>query len=255
MSRSSSRYGWVRDLPDHRDQIFAAPAAVQARLPAKVDLRKQCPPVVNQGSLGSCTANAIANAHRFDQMKQKLKAPFMPSRLFIYYNERSMEGTVDSDAGAQIRDGVKSIAQQGVCEEREWPYEVTKFKKKPPAACYKSAKAHQALTYRRVVQTTAQMKSCLAAGYPFVCGLSVYESFESPAVAKSGMVPMPGSGEKQLGGHAVLAVGYDDASQRFIVMNSWGTGWGKKGFFTIPYAYLADNNLADDFWTISTVEA
>jgi C1A family cysteine protease len=254
LTRKIARYGWIPDLPDHRDHIFAAPVATQAKLPPKVDLRPQCPPVVDQGQLGSCTANAIGNAHRFDQMKQGVAKPFMPSRLFVYYNERSMEGTVNSDSGAQIRDGVKSIAQQGVCDEVDWPYVITKFKTKPPATCVKKALAHQALTYRRLIQNATQMKGCLASGYPFVFGFSVYESFESQQVAKSGVVQMPAAGEKALGGHAVLAVGYDDASQRFTVMNSWSDKWGMKGFFTIPYAYLSDTGLASDFWTISTIE-
>ena len=105
-----------------------------------------------------------------------------------------------------------------------------------------------------MTQNAAQLKSCLASGYPFVFGFTVYESFESQAVAKTGVVPMPAHTEKVLGGHAVLSVGYDDASQRFIVMNSWSAAWGQKGFFTIPYAYLTDRGLASDFWTISTVE-
>jgi C1A family cysteine protease len=254
LPRTIARYGWIPDLPDQRDHMFAATMAVQANLPAAVDLRPKCPPVLDQGQLGSCTANAIGNAHRFDQMKQAAGKSFMPSRLFIYYNERAMEGTVNSDSGAMIRDGIKSIAQLGVCDEVDWPYVITKFKTKPSAALYKKALTHQALTYQRVLQNTAQMKGCLASGFPFVFGFTVYESFESAAVAKTGVVPMPGSKEKTLGGHAVLAVGYDDASQRFTVMNSWSTAWGMKGFFTIPYAYLADIGLASDFWAVNTVE-
>ncbi len=254
MQRTNVHYGWVPDLPDQRDHMFAAVSSVQATLPAKVDLRPKCPPVVDQGQLGSCTANAIGNAHRFNQMKQGAAKTFMPSRLFIYYNERVMEGTVGADSGAMIRDGIKSIAQLGVCDELDWPYDIAKFKNKPTAPCYKKALAHQALTYRRLVQSPVQMKNCLASGYPFVFGFSVYESFESQAVAKTGLVPMPAANEKMLGGHAVLAVGYDDASQRFTVMNSWSDKWGKKGYFTMPYAYLGDAGLASDFWTISTVE-
>ncbi|MDY0743913.1 C1 family peptidase [Paucibacter sp. R3-3] len=251
--KTNARFGWVPDLPDHRDHTFAAPVAVQANLPPKVDLRPLCPPVVDQGQLGSCTANAIGNAHRFDQIKQGAPKNFMPSRLFIYYNERAMEGTVNSDSGAQIRDGIKSIAKLGVCDEADWPYVITKFKTKPPAPLFKKALANQALTYRRLTQNASQMKSCLASGYPFVFGFTVYESFESQVVAKSGVVQMPAASESVLGGHAVMAVGYDDKSQRFIVMNSWSTSWGQKGFFTIPYAYLIDTGLASDFWTISTI--
>src|SRR2546430_400903 len=122
MARKKSRYGWVPDLPDHRDHMYSAPTHVLKALPPKVDLRPNCPPVLNQGQLGSCTANAIANAHRFDQIKLGRKDHFLPSRLFIYYNERAMEGTIDSDAGAMIRDGIKSIAKLGACPETLWPY-------------------------------------------------------------------------------------------------------------------------------------
>ncbi len=255
MQRKIQRYGWIRDLPDQRDHIYAAPPKVLAVLPKKVDLRRRCPPVLDQGELGSCTANAIANAFRFDEMKQKVRQPMAPSRLFIYYNERAMEGTVRSDAGAQIRDGIKSIVKEGVCPESEWPYDIAKFAQKPPAKAYRHALEHQALSYQRVVQSLSQMKGCLAAGYPFVFGFSVYESFESAAVAKTGKVPMPAPTEKNLGGHAVLAVGYNDAGQHFIVMNSWSAKWGDRGYFHLPYAYLNDDNLAADFWTIRLVEA
>ena len=109
------------------------------------------------------------------------------------------------------------------------------------------------MQYQRVTQVLLQMKGCLASGFPFVYGFTVYESFESDAVAKTGVVPMPAPTEKVLGGHAVVAVGYDDSTQRFIVRNSWGPGWGMGGYFTIPYAYLTDSNLADDFWTVRLV--
>lgn len=255
MPRRIKKFGWIPDLPDARDHLYAAPMAVMGAMPAKVDLGPTCPPVLNQGQLGSCTANAIANAHRFDQLLQsKGKASFAPSRLFIYYNERDVEGTINEDSGAMIRDGIKSIAQLGVCDEKDWPYVITKFTNKPSASCYKDALDHQALSYQRVTQSLTQMKGCLASGFPFVFGFTVYESFESDAVAKTGDAPLPGQGEQVLGGHAVLAVGYDDSKQRFIVMNSWGTDWGKKGFFTLPYAYLTDANLADDFWTVRIVE-
>jgi len=241
-------YGWVPDLPDQRDHLYAAPLR-ELKIPPKADLTAQCPAVYDQGQLGSCTANSIAAAIEFDLMKQKLPA-FVPSRLFIYYNERAIEHTVDSDSGAQIRDGIKSVSKQGDAPESEWPYDIAKFKTRPPAKVYSDAKKHKAVLYQRVAQDLTQMRGCLASGYPFVFGFTVYETFESEQVAKSGVVPMPSSDEKPVGGHAVMAVGYDDAHQRFIVRNSWGPDWGMKGYFTIPYAYLTQSNLADDFWTI-----
>jgi C1A family cysteine protease len=246
------RYGWTPDLPDHRDHLYAAPPMYLLKLPPLVDLRNQCPQVYNQEDLGSCTANAIAAAIEFERMKQGIQ-DFIPSRLFIYYNERVMEGTVASDSGAQIRDGIKSVAAQGACPETEWPYDMTQFATKPTDQCYQDALTDKVVQYSRVSHVLNQMKGCLASGYPFVFGFTVYESFESPEVAQSGIVPMPSAGEATVGGHAVMAVGYDDSQQRFIVRNSWGDGWGMKGYFTMPYAYLTDSNLSDDFWTIRLV--
>ncbi len=247
-------YGWVADTPDQRDHVYAAPAPYLAKLPPKVDLRPLCPKTIyDQGNLGSCTGNAIAGAIQFERMKQKLKPDFIPSRLFIYYNERVMESTVESDSGAQIRDGIKSVAKLGDCPETEWRYDIARFATKPTAKCYRDARKYKAVLYQRVIQNVNQMKGCLASGYPFVFGFSVYESFEGAAVAKTGVVPMPTRKEKQLGGHAVIAVGYDDSKHRFIVRNSWGAKWGMSGYFTMPYAYLTDSNLADDLWTIRLI--
>jgi C1A family cysteine protease len=267
VTRKFSKYGWRRDLPDQRDHSYSMSGAALQSLKdvgPSCDLRGQCPPVYDQGQIGSCTANAIAGALEFDLMRQN--ADFMPSRLFIYYNERLMEGTVGTDSGAQIRDGVKSVASQGDCKEADWPYDDTpadpvtgvwphgaKPALRPPQSCYDAAVKHKAVSYQSIDQNLADMKACLAEGFPFVFGFTVYESFESDAVAKSGDVPMPGAGEKVLGGHAVLAVGYDDEESKFIVRNSWGTGWGDGGYFFMPYAYLLDSNLSDDFWTIRVV--
>jgi C1A family cysteine protease len=251
--RLNRYYGWVPDLPDHRDRIYSVPARTSAALPKSVDLRPGCPEVYDQGNLGSCTANAIAAALEFDQMKQQQPDTFVPSRLFIYYSERSIENTINEDSGAMIRDGIKSVSQQGAPHETLWPYDIGNFKVKPSAAAFADASKHRSLLYQRVQQLLPEMKGCLAAGYPFVFGFSVYESFESDAVAKSGQMQMPKKTEKQLGGHAVLAVGYDDAAKRFLVRNSWGPSWGMAGYFTMPYDYLLNDNLADDLWTIKQV--
>lgn len=254
MARRIKRFGWIPDLPDVRDHLYSAPRPTLEALPNVVDLRPQCPPVLNQGLLGSCTANAIANAHRFDQLKQQAVKPFPPSRLFIYYNERVMEDSVSRDAGAMLRDGIKSIAKQGVCPERLWPYVIARFAQKPPAICYTRALDHQVVEYQRLLQSLTQMKGCLASGYPFVFGFTVYERFASRDVARTGVADLPAPDEGVVGGHAVLAVGYDDAAQRFLVMNSWGTRWGQGGCFTMPFAYLTDSDLAADFWTLRLVE-
>lgn len=251
MPRRIQHFGWVRDIPDPRDFLYAAPAAVLQKLPAKVDLRTNCPPVYDQGQIGSCTANSIAGAFEFEQGKDHLQE-WAPSRLFIYYNERAIEGTTNQDSGARIRDGIKTVVKLGVCPETDWPYseEMPTVTKKPSPAAYTDALPNKANAYHRITQNLNQMKGCLADGYPFVFGFTVYESFESEQVAKTGVVPMPAADEQQVGGHAVMAVGYDDSHQRFIVRNSWGPDWGMKGYFTMPYAYLTDSSYSDDFWTI-----
>lgn len=255
MPRRVQNFGWVPDLPDPRDFLFAAPAAVLQKLPPSTDLTSSCPPVYDQKDLGSCTANAIGGAFEFEQKKLDL-AEFMPSRLFIYYNERDIEGTINQDSGARIRDGIKSVVKLGVCPETEWPYatDMPTVTRKPDAGAFRDALGNTVVAYHRIVQNLRQMKGCLAEGYPFVFGFTVYESFESDEVTATGEVPMPDpTKEAQVGGHAVVAVGYDDATQRFRVRNSWGDGWGIKGYCTMPYNYLADHTFSSDFWTIRGV--
>jgi len=255
--RKIKRYGWIPDLPDRRDRMYAAPAEQLRALPPRVNLTSRCPSVYDQGPLGSCTANAIAAALQFEQATAPphpdCPASFTPSRLFIYYNERVIEGTVDEDAGATLRDGIKSVANQGAPHETLWPYVIARFRRKPAPAAYADGRRHTALLYQRVPRTLEQMQGCLAAGFPFAFGFSVYEGFESAAVAKTGVVQMPASGEAQLGGHAVLAVGYDMPGARFIVRNSWGATWGRHGYFTMPFQYLLEESLSDDFWTVKAV--
>ena len=241
-------YGWLPDLPDHRDFLFEQIRPVIVALPPSVDLRPTCSPVENQGQLGSCTANALVGTLEFLERKDSVKFIDL-SRLFIYYDERVIEHTVKSDSGAQIRDGIKTLAKQGVCPEKEWTYNIAKFTVKPTVKCYNDGLQHKITSYHRIL-TLDDMRTCLAGGFPFVFGFTVYESFESQEVAQTGIVNLPKPNEQVLGGHAVVAVGYGDSQQRFIVRNSWGTSWGQKGYFTIPYQYLSDRNLSDDFWTI-----
>jgi C1A family cysteine protease len=238
-------YGWIPDTPDHRDYLYSA-IAPKVKLPSNVDLRNECSAVENQGRLGSCTANALAGNLQFLEIVNA--QPYKDvSRLFIYYNERAIEGKVDFDSGAMLRDGIKALAKFGVCPEVSWPYDITKFTRKPSAACYKQGLKDRITSYHRL-QTLDEMLNCLADGFPFVFGFAVYESFETLKVAKTGIAPMPKKTETMLGGHAVMAAGYDQKQKRLIVRNSWGPEWGQAGYFTLPYAYV--ESLADDFWTI-----
>ena len=236
---------------------LAPPKAPSRTLPGKVDLRPTCSPVFDQGKIGSCTGNALAGALEFLELSELkaggsevfTKGKFLHfSRLFIYFNERDLEGTPDQDSGAQLRDGIKTLNHFGACRESLWKYSPSLVFSKPSAQAYADAKGHAITSYLRL-QTLAEMKQCLADGFPFVFGFTVYESFETPDVARTGVMPLPAAGERVLGGHAVMAVGYDDSSKRLIVRNSWGPKWGESGYFTMPYAYI-EKKLAQDFWTV-----
>jgi C1A family cysteine protease len=217
-----------------------------------IDLRPSCPPVYDQGERGSCTANALNAAYQFEEMKQG-KENFIPSRLFVYYNERAMEGTIYEDAGAIIRDGIKTLVKDGVCPETMWEYIPSRFSIKPPQECYDAALNNQVLSYYSVNKTIRDVKQCLAEGYPVVFGFTVFDSFMSQKVARTGIAEMPKRNEQPQGGHAIMAVGYDDSKEALIIRNSWGTNWGLNGYFYMPYGYIT-NNLATDFWTIRLVE-
>ena len=249
-TKSVYKYGWKKGkkYSEHPKTLLAVTKA-NSNI-KQVDLRYKCPDVYDQGKLGSCTANSLAFCYHYDELLQNQKSPFVPSRLFIYYNERALEGDVPEDNGAQIHDGIQVLNNTGVCPESMWQYDITKFAVKPTVECYSEAQNHKSVDYNAVEQTLDQLKACLISGFPVAFGFVVYESFESEQVAKTGVVPMPKPGEKVLGGHAVALVGFDDNKKVFVVRNSWGNSWGDKGYFYMPYDYVLDNNLADDFWTV-----
>jgi C1A family cysteine protease len=244
------KYSWIPDRADPRDRLYQVPRRFLG-LPLKIDLQNWCSPVEDQGPLGSCTGNASVGALEFLELKaDPHRAGYGDlSRLMAYYNGRAIEGTVRQDAGCEIRDVVKGLAKWGTCVESLYPYDVKRFTRKPTPVAYASALPRRITTYHRIVGLDA-MRACLAEGYPVIFGFTVYESFEGDEVARTGVLQMPSAGERELGGHAVLAVGYDDGAQRVIVRNSWGMDWGQKGYFTMPYAYIKNASLSDDFWTI-----
>lgn len=249
------KYGWKKDLPDQRDFKYSVPVSfLTTELPSKVDLRPNCPAPYEQSSLGSCTGQAIGGHVHYNLIKQNPTKAFQPSPLFIYYNERVLENTVNEDAGAEIRSGIKTLVRWGVCPEQYHPYVISKFKNKPSPQAFKNAQPHRISQYMRITQNANNLKACLAEGFPFVFGFTVYDSFESDVVTKTGVMSMPSKLERSLGGHAVLAVGYDDSIERYIVRNSWGLDWGMNGYFTMPYDYMHDSNLANDFWTIRNLD-
>lgn len=255
------KLNWKPDLPDFRDIMYKAVHKYSlTALPASADLRSKCSPVENQDQLGSCTSFSLAGAMEFLEEKSlisntvsaeilipKIYTPF--SHLFIYYNERIIGNDVMEDGGGQLRDGIKTLATLGGCSELTWPYDESKVFDRPSDSSYLEASKHKITSYTRL-NSISDMKHCLADGYPFAFGFTVYDSFESETTAKTGIVTMPSYNDSCIGGHAVLAVGYDDIEQMFIVRNSWGPTWGLQGYFKLPYQYIANPNLASDFWTI-----
>ena len=250
---SNRKYGWKASKPDTRDyKLKTTNPAVYATLPPMVDLRLFVPEVLDQGSIGSCTAHSLSMAMRIARKKQGLPDQRL-SRLFIYYNERLMEGTIDQDAGAQIRDGAKVLATMGVPNETDWEYLESNLYLEPPAPAYKDGVEDEAQIYLTVDQNINEMKLCLHEGFPFVFGVTLFPDFEGEAVAKTGIVPMPNLNEEPIGGHAICCVGYNDSKKVWIVLNSWSDQWGDKGYCYFPYDYLTNPQLCSDLWTIRSI--
>lgn len=253
---SIQKYGWRPDVPDFRDHVFKVEhlAPIQSVYLAH---KYKLPLPYDQSTLGSCTGNGLAFLIHFDLLNkhaQKVIAPWIPSRLFIYYNERVLEGSVDQDAGASIRDGIKALASLGVCSEDVWPYDINQFATKPSSYAYSLALAVKAINYRSIDNTNKQLVvNALLQGFPVVFGMTVYESFESNQVAQTGIIPMPSLSESAIGGHCMSIVGYRKEDDSFIVRNSWGLDWGQGGYCRIPANYICSGDLCSDFWVISSV--
>lgn len=254
-SATKRTYGWKgHGKRDARDRFHDFKRAENdPALPAKVDFRQDCPPIYDQGNLGSCTAQAAGGAMQYTMMKLKLPDTSIRSRLFIYYNSRAAEGTIYTDSGATIRDTMKVCAKMGSPVESTWPYNISYFTYQPPQKAYDDGVKCRISEYRRVRQDLNQLKQCLAQNTPIVCGVLVYSSFESPDATKTGKIPMPGQNEEVLGGHAIMLVGYDDSINSFIFRNSWNISWGASGYGFIPYDYIVSPALADEFWTLTIV--
>jgi C1A family cysteine protease len=237
---------WIPQDFDHRDfpmEIRCGTATLPEVKPLTMSI-----PAWDQGDLGACTGHGCGRvwAHR---IMTEFSRFVMPSRLFIYYGERSIESTIKQDSGAQVRDGMKAMAKWGVPPEADWPYDIAKFAKKPPATAYTDALKDVALVYQAVPCNLAAIKQALSAGNPIVGGFDVCESFESAKVARTGIVPMPKKGEVEVGGHCVCIDGYTRDGYLWCA-NSWGPDWGIGGWFKMPVAML---EYWSDLWVLTRV--
>jgi C1A family cysteine protease len=238
-------YDWTRYQRSLKGKAHPQHLIRQGLRPAKMDLRSKMAPVYDQGQLGSCTAFAVAKGLRESLQRIEGEQEVPLSALFQYYETRVRLGSVNQDSGGTITDAVAVLKEVGSAPDSVWSYDIAKFKLKPPAAAYKAAgenKVHETTQ----LASLDDVKSALASGQPVAFGFMVYKSMMS--VKGDGVMPMPKPGEKVLGGHAVLAVGYDDTKKQLIVRNSWSEGWGDHGYFYMPYEFVTDENTAD-FWT------
>jgi C1A family cysteine protease len=254
---------WKPDIPDNRDMLYGEPKGI---IKESIDLRFYDSVIENQGSLGSCTGHAITSMlelsynikevtefRKIAKIKESQFAghvlPKQLSRLFLYYNEREIEGTVNSDNGAMIRSGIKVCKKIGVCQEVVWPYKIQGYKIRPHNYAYIDAMDYKIKKYKRV-ESLPQTLSALSNKKPVVFGFSVYESFMTEKVSKTGIMPYPKKTEKLIGGHAVLAVGYNLKKRQILVKNSWGKSWGLGGYFWMPFNVIKNRNMSDDFWVV-----
>lgn len=230
-----------KDKVDLRDKKIVLPP----RSVTSVDLRVKCPPILDQGNLGSCTANAGVSQYQMMKQLETQRGFPVPSRLFLYYNTRLLEGTTGWDSGASIRDTVKAMAKYGVCPESLLPYKTGLYRNKPSQKCYTEGQKNQALIYCRLEQTKEALEGALQNGYPIIFGAIIYSNF------RGNVISLPGPRDQLWGGHALLIVGYDQRG--FIVRNSWGPKWGDQGYCYMSYDYVL-SSLCFDFWVISDVE-
>lgn len=238
------RYGWRPSPPDHRDYIYEP--KLRGNLPAFASVRRWMPPVRDQGSLGACTAFAVCAA--ISALDRKLRGEDrIYSPLYLYWHTRYIEGTVNEDSGAYLRDAIKAAARFGVAEESVHPYDISRFREQPPPEAYENAYRDLIDCYE-AVKDLYGVRAAIAEGYPVIFGFAVPERFETET-ARTGFLPPPSPDERIVGGHAVVAVAYSDRRKAILVQNSWGESFGKRGWFWLSYDYFT-MGLAMDAWVI-----
>lgn len=208
----------------------------------KVDLRNKFPDAYDQGKIGSCSANALCSIFDYDTIN------FKGSRLFLYYNERALINETNEDNGAYLSDGIYSLKSNGICEEKYWEYKLENLFKRPPDDIYQKAKENYLIEAFNISNDLLTIKKWIDNNEPIALAISIFSNFMSINTKITGKVGMPSKNDKFLGGHAVVICGYDDNSQELILRNSWGTYWGERGYFYLPYDYL---KFCGDLWIIT----
>lgn len=263
--RTNRGFGWRPDIPDFRDKLYRASKDTAVALaPALLIPDSRLPPVFDQGQTSSCVGNSTS------VMATYVTKQIVRSRLFIYFEARRLIGETKSDEGCYIRDGIKVLANIGAPSEKTWAFNTKNVLLEPNAASTQEASTHKVAKYMRL-QSRQDFRSCIAEGYPFVTGFTVYNNFMSDQVANTGVLQLPNASEKMQGGHAICVVGYDSNFKKsrwgvwarnkglpdsqipndvYLIRNSWGSEWGYHGNFAIDAKYLENPNMSDDAWTI-----
>jgi len=244
------RFGWIPDRLDPKDFKYSAFLKIPREFPYEIDLRPNCPLVYAQGETNSCVGNAVGAGVDFYYTKTGL--PHLdPSRLFIYFNGRDLDGSPYEDVGCTLRNAIKGVVKLGTCSEKIWPYIIGNVLMRPFQRCYEEAIRNKVDSYYRIGYTLDDLKQCLFEGFPFTIGVRIFENF--PMETSTGIIPMP-QGDI-LGGHAMLIVGYRRIDRMFIIRNSWGSNWGDGGYGYIPFDYVLNNGWSGDFWTIRSLQS
>lgn len=232
------------DLHDWRDRYYNFARVESPR--DRVDLRPWASPVEDQLHLGSCVGQAVVGAYELLLNKTDRNKFTDLSRLFVYYNARLLDNSVNEDVGAYVRDGIKAINKYGVCSESTWPYLVEKFAQSPSIQSYEDAQLRLIKKYYRI-DSIKNIIDALNADCPVVTSMNVYDSFDDLEYSNSHILSMPRAGENLIGGHAVTFVGYDLSKKLFLARNSFGEDWGEDGYFWVTFDYAEKDFM--DSWT------
>jgi len=255
------KLNWRPSPPDERDFKSLRKLSAPVTLPSSLRVSPKIP-VYNQQNAGSCVGNGCCEGFRYEVAQLVGNFDFEPSRLFVYWNARDIDGSTNDDGGTYIRSGFKAMNKNGLCLEKFHPYDdsLAAVVKKPSLEAYENGLKNVTVKYARVDQNETAIKQTLVSGAVVVFGFTVYDSFFGSWSETTGMMPLPKKNEGIQGGHCEIIIGYDDSKKAFLVQNSWGTDWGKGaikgegGLSWMPYSFITNPNEADDFWCIEEVK-